>query len=249
MDKNEKLAGLAFLLLLGGLGLASLFIVLFAELAEEVMDQEVSLFDDFIINGIQASSSTTMDTIMFVFTEMGSVWFLTLSSIIILLVLGVKMKDKWGVLFFIIAVGGGSLLTLLLKNLYLRERPSINEEIDAIGYSFPSGHSMGSLIFYGFVMYLVIRTRQRPWIQWTAVTVLSLLIITIGTSRIYLGAHFPSDVLAGYIAGLIWLMLNLTALEWIQWHSKSPVPPVHALRQLLGPLYKTIRTKIPFFSK
>ncbi|AIY04632.1 phosphoesterase PA-phosphatase related protein [Planococcus sp. PAMC 21323] len=249
MEKNEKLAGLAFLLLLGGLGLASLFIVLFAELAEEVMEKEVEFFDDFVINFVQASSSSTMDTIMFFLTEMGSVWFLTLSSIIVLLVLGVKMKDKWGVLFFIIAIGGGSLLTLLLKHLYLRDRPSINEAIDAVGYSFPSGHSMGSLIFYGFVIYLVIRTRQRPWIQMTAVSVLSLLIIAIGTSRIYLGAHFPSDVLAGYIAGLIWLMLSLIALEWIQWHSKSPVPPVQALRHLLGPLYKSVLTKIPFFSK
>lgn len=248
MKKNEKMAGLAFLLLLGGLGVAALFIVLFAELAEEVMEKEFGLFDRTIIAVMEAGASETMDNVMFIFTEMGSAWFLTLSSIIVLVVLGFKMRDKWGMLFFVIAVGGGSLLTLLLKHLYVRERPSINAEIDALGYSFPSGHSMGSLIFYGFVMYLVIRTRQRPWIQWTTVTVLSGLILVIGASRIYLGAHFPSDVMAGYIAGTIWLLLSLIALEWIQWHSKSPVPPVHALRKLLGPLYKTVRTKLPFFS-
>src|SRR5690606_6000402 len=125
-------------------------------------------------------------------------WFLTVLSLIVLAILGVKMKDKWGVLFFIIAVGGGSLLTLLLKNVYDRQRPSVNAEIDAVGYSFPSGHSMGSLIFYGFVIYLVIRTHQRPWIQWLSVTLLGMLVLLIGASRIYLGAHFPSDVLAGY---------------------------------------------------
>lgn len=157
------------------------------------------------------------------------------------------MKDKWGMLFFAIAVGGGSLLTLLLKNVYDRQRPSINAEIDAVGYSFPSGHSMGSLIFYGFVIYLVVRTHQRRWIQWLTVTLLGMLVLLIGSSRIYLGAHFPSDVLAGYAAGLIWLILSLIALEWIQWHSRSPVPPVQALRKLLGPLYRTVRTKIPFF--
>ncbi len=249
MKKNEKLAGLAFLLLLGGLGLAALFIVLFAELAEEVMEKEVKQFDDAIIHMIQSASSNAMDTFMFVMTELGSVWFLTAASLLIVLIIGIKMKDKWGVVFFVLAVGGGSLLTILLKNLYLRDRPSINDAIDATGYSFPSGHSMGSLIFYGFVIYLVVRTRQRRWIQWLTVTLLSLLIVIIGISRIYLSAHFPSDVLAGYIAGLIWLMLNLIALEWIQWHSKSPVPPVLALRHLLEPLYKAILTKLPFFTK
>lgn len=249
MEKNEKIAGLAFLLLLGGLGVAALFIVLFAELAEEVMEKEFGLFDRFIISLLEAGAGETMATAMFIFTEMGSAWFLTGLSIIVLAVLGFKMKDKWGILFFVIAVGGGSLLTLLLKNLYLRERPSINAEIDAIGYSFPSGHSMGSLIFYGFVIYLVIRTHQKAWVQGMTFTVLSILIFLIGSSRIYLGAHFPSDVLAGYIAGTIWLILSLIALEWIQWHSRSPVPPVHALRKLLGPLYRTVRTRIPFFNK
>ncbi len=249
MEKNEKMAGLAFLLLFGGLGLAALFITLFAELAEEVIEKEVAQFDNFIINGMEARASGTLDNVMFVFTEMGSVWFLTVLSLVVLVVLGFKMKDKWGMLFFIIAVGGGSLLTVLLKNLYVRERPSINPDIDAIGYSFPSGHSMGSLIFYGFVIYLVIRTPHRPWIKWMTVAILSVLIIMIGSSRIYLGAHFPSDVLGGYMAGLIWLILSLVALEWIQWHGRSSVPPVYALRKLLGPLYRTVRTKIPFFNK
>lgn len=247
MEKNDKIAGLAFLLLLGGLGIAALFIVLFTELAEEVMEKEFGLFDSFIITLMEAGAGRTMDNVMFIFTEMGSVWFLTILSVVILAVLGFKMKDKWGMLFFVIAVGGGALLTLLLKHLYVRERPSINAEIDAIGYSFPSGHSMGSLIFYGFVIYLVIRTQQRAWIQGLTFVVLSILIFLIGSSRIYLGAHFPSDVLAGYIAGLIWLILSLIALEWIQWHSRSPVPPVHALRKLLGPLYRTVRAKLPFF--
>ncbi|EIM06963.1 phosphoesterase PA-phosphatase-like protein [Planococcus antarcticus DSM 14505] len=248
MKKSDKMAGLAFLLLIGGLGIAALFIVLFAELAEEVMEKEFGLFDRAIIGLMEAGSGSTMDNVMFIFTEMGSVWFLTVLSIIVLAVLGFKMKDKWGMLFFIIAVGGGSLLTVLLKNLYVRERPSINPDIDAIGYSFPSGHSMGSLIFYGFLIYLIIRMRQRSWIRWLLVAILTMLIVMIGSSRIYLGAHFPSDVLGGYIAGLIWLILSLIALEWIQWHSRSPVPPVHALRKLLGPLYRTVRAKLPFFT-
>ncbi|MGM0898995.1 MAG: phosphatase PAP2 family protein [Bacillota bacterium] len=243
MDRETKLSGFAFILLLVGLGLAAIFIALFAELAEEMLEQELVVFDAVIIQLLEAIGSGGMDTAMFIITELGSVWFLVLMSIGVLWILGVRMRDRWGVLFFIIAVGGGSLLTLLLKHLYNRERPSINETIDAVGYSFPSGHSMGSLIFYGFLIYLVIRTRQKPWLQWISVYGLGILIILIGISRIYLSAHYPSDVLAGYIAGTIWLVLNLVALEWIQWQQRSPVPPVEALRKVLAPVYRAVINK------
>ena len=248
MENEKKMAGIAFFLLLAGLVAAGLFIALFAELADEVMDKEFALFDVLVIGLLENAASGPLDTIMFVFTEMGSVWFLTTMSVIVVAVLALKMKDKWGVLFFVIAVGGGALLTTLLKNIFDRERPAVKAEIDAVGYSFPSGHSMGSLIFYGFVIFLVIRTRQKPWIQGVSVIILATLIVLIGISRIYLGAHFPSDVLAGYIAGTIWLVLSVIALEWIQWHSRSPVPPVHALRDLLVPLYKALKKKLPFFT-
>lgn len=243
MDRETKLSGFAFIVLLIGLGLAASFIVLFAELAEEMLEQELGVFDAVIIALLETLSSSTMDWVMFVITELGSVWFIGLFSIAVLWILSVRMRDKWGVLFYFVAVGGGSLLTILLKNLFSRERPGINEAIDAVGYSFPSGHSMGSLIFYGFLIYLVVRTKQKPWIQWVSVFGLGLLIILIGISRIYLGAHYPSDVAAGYIAGTIWLVLSLVALEWIQWQQRSPVPPVQALRKVLAPFYRAVLNK------
>lgn len=244
MDRETKLSGFAFIVLLAGLGLATLFIVLFAELADEMLDQELAVFDAVTIRLIEAIGSGWMDTAMFIITELGSVWFLVMLSIGVLWILGVKMRDKWGVLFYLVAVGGGSLLTVLLKHFFSRERPSINETIDAVGYSFPSGHSMGSLIFYGFLIYLVIRTGQKPWVRWATVIGLSVLIVLIGVSRIYLGAHFPSDVIAGYIAGTIWLVLSLVALEWIQWQQRSPVPPVAALRKVLAPVYRALIDKL-----
>lgn len=243
MDRETKLSGFAFIVLLIGLGLAAAFIVLFAELADEMLEQELGVFDAVIIALLETISSSTMDWIMFIFTELGSVWGIGFLSIIVLWILSFRMRDKWGVLFFFVAVGGGALLTLLLKHLFNRDRPSINEAIDAVGYSFPSGHAMGSLIFYGFVIYLVIRTKQKPWIQWLSVFGLSLLIVLIGVSRIYLGAHFPSDIAAGYIAGTIWLVLSLVALEWIQWQQRSPVPPVQALRKVLAPVYRAVLNK------
>ncbi|MFC4714349.1 phosphatase PAP2 family protein [Planococcus dechangensis] len=243
MDRETKISGLAFIVLLIGLGLAASFIVLFAELADEMLEQELGVFDAVIIALLETVGSNAMDLVMFIFTELGSVWVIGFLSIIVLWILSFRMRDKWGVLFFFVAVGGGALLTFLLKHLFNRDRPSINEAIDAVGYSFPSGHAMGSLVFYGFVIYLVIRTKQKPWIQWLSVFCLSLLIMLIGISRIYLGAHFPSDIAAGYIAGAIWLVLSLVALEWIQWQQRSPVPPVQALRKVLAPVYHAVLKK------
>ena len=233
MVKENTKIGIALLLLLSGLSIAGLFIVLFAELAEVVMEQEFGIFDNTIITLLLANQSGTMDFIMIFITELGSVWFLGTLSIIVILALWFKSKDKWSVLLFITAVGGGGLLTVLLKHFYSRERPSINEEIDAVGFSFPSGHSMGSLIFYGFVMFLIIRGSQKEWIKWAVSISLSALVVLIGISRIYLGAHYPSDVAAGYIAGTIWLLLCLIALEWINWQSGSNVRPVEGLRNIL----------------
>lgn len=158
-----------------------------------------------------------------------------------ILLLWFKAKDKWGTLFFVIAIGGNGALTWLLKQIYHRGRPSINQAIDAIGFSFPSGHSMGSVVFYGFLIYLIVRSDHRRVFKTVSSIILVIFIVLIGTSRIYLGAHFPSDVIAGFLAGTIWLILCLSALEWIQWQSNSQVNPVHALQELLISSYKSLK--------
>ena len=244
MEEENKKAGFPVLILLVGLGIVSLFIWLFAELAEELLENELKSFDNSVLSFFEAIETSALDTFYIIITEMGSVWFLTTLSVILIGLLWIKTKDKWGILFFVIAVGGSGLLTWLLKQFYGRGRPSINEEIDAIGFSFPSGHSMGSLVFYGFIAYFIVRSSQKKVVKILSLVVLGILIILIGTSRIYLGAHFPSDVLAGFIAGTIWLILCLLALEWVQWQSNSHVRPVHAVRKFLASSYRAGKKKI-----
>lgn len=244
MGEENKKAGLPVLLLLIGLGLASLLIWLFAELAEELLENELTNFDNNIISFFKAIETSGLDAFYIIITEMGSVWFLTTLSVVLIALLWVKAKDKWGVLFFIIAIGGSGLLTWVLKQFYGRGRPSINEEIDAIGFSFPSGHSMGALVFYGFIAYFIARSSQKKSVKVLSSIVLGILILLIGTSRIYLGAHFPSDVMAGFVAGSIWLILCLLSLEWVQWQSNSHVRPVRALRKFLASTYRAGRQKI-----
>lgn len=225
---------LPILLVAIGLGTSITFLYLFAELAEEMLESEIQRFDDGIIQFFHRIETDFIDITMFLFTEAGSVWFLTMFSLCIISFLWVRKKDKWSIVFFIIGIGGGGILTKLLKYYYGRERPSIDETIDAIGYSFPSGHAMGSLIFYGFLSYLLFRSSLGKRIKWTALAICGVLIMFIGISRIYLGAHYPSDVIAGYLAGSIWLILCVLALEYVKWRNASQRKPIKAFKEFIG---------------
>lgn len=234
LNKEElKQAGLPFLLMIAGAGVSVLFIIIFSELAEEMLENEINAIDGAVIQRINLIENGTLDQITIFVTELGSVWFLSLCTLAAVIALWVKAKDKLGILFLLIAIGGGGALTKLLKHLYGRGRPSINPEIDAIGYSFPSGHSMGSLIFYGFIAYLIVRSARKPITKWIAIFVAGFLVVWIGFTRIYLGAHFPSDVLAGHLAGAIWLTITILVLEWIKWQSANFIKVTRVFKQMI----------------
>jgi undecaprenyl-diphosphatase len=115
-------------------------------------------------------------------------------------------NHRWSVYLLLVGVLGGQVLSSLLKNAFDRDRPSVIEWVgQASSPSFPSGHAMGAFIAYGAVAYMVTRlqptaaTRRFTWL------VAALLIGGIGISRMYLGVHYPSDVIAGFIGGLAWL--------------------------------------------
>ncbi len=241
MEAETKRAGFLALFLIVGLRVALLLIWLFSTLAGQVLEDKLESFDNRIIGFFDALATSSLDVMYTLITEIGSVWFLSSSSIIVVLLLWFKAKDKWAALFFIIAIGGNGALTWVLKQIYERGRPSINEAIDAIGFSFPSGHSMGSFVFYGFLIYLVIKSTHKTFIKAGVSIVLSLLVLLIGTSRIYLGAHFPSDIVAGYLAGTIWLTLCLLILEWVQWQSRNKLHLVHALQKIFFVHYGALR--------
>ncbi|MEQ6378206.1 phosphatase PAP2 family protein [Bacillaceae bacterium S4-13-56] len=231
MDEQQaKKVKFPVLIVLAGLIVISLFTYIFIEIGEELLGSEIKAFDSTIIDFLKTIETDLLDQMMILVTELGSVWFLTAMCILVILLLWFRANDWWGIGAFIVANGGGALLTQVLKEYYNRGRPSINPEIDAIGYSFPSGHSMGSLIFYGFTIYLVLRSNRSKTLKTLYITIAGLLIFFIGFSRIYLGAHFPSDVLAGYLAGTAWMMLCILALEWIEWQNHYHIRPFHAMR-------------------
>lgn len=94
----------------------------------------------------------------------------------------------------------------MLKLVFRRPRPDVLRLVEQSGYSFPSGHAMNSMIFYGLAAYLLVR-RGRHWSRYLVAGFVAVLVLLIGLSRIYLGVHYASDVLAGFLIGAGWLII------------------------------------------
>jgi membrane-associated phospholipid phosphatase len=196
-----------------GLFYSSACLYIFISLSSDLMEKKPFLFDQKVIDAVRLYASPAMDRFMLFITEMGSTFMLGLLLVISMIGLFVKRKNLWGMIFYFITIAGGGLLNLLLKSFFERERPNVNRIIEADGFSFPSGHSMGSMTYYGFLVYLVIRSKHKPLSKLVWGVLFGLVILLIGISRIYLGVHYPSDVLAGYMAGGVWLVLCISLLE------------------------------------
>jgi len=110
---------------------------------------------------------------------------------------------------------------LLLKQLFQRKRPLSPLLKAAKGLSFPSGHAIMAVTFYGLLIYILQHTITTEWLKWFLIIVVFVLIVLIGFSRIYLRVHYASDVAAGFIIGLLWLLLSLAVLKWLEGYVTS----------------------------
>ncbi|MGG1573129.1 phosphatase PAP2 family protein [Fictibacillus sp. NRS-1165] len=207
-------------LLLIGFILAATAIYIFASLSEELIEKEPFTFDPVIIHAVRSFSSPGLDRVMLFFTEIGSTLALGILVVAGMLWLGFKRQNLWGMVFFLLTVGGGGILNLLLKNAFQRKRPNADPLVEALGFSFPSGHAMGSMVYYGFLGYLVVRSKRKSLRKAFWTLLFAVAIIGIGISRIYLGVHYPSDIIAGYSAGMVWLLLCIAALEAVYFYKR-----------------------------
>ena len=127
---------------------------------------------------------------------------LVLTVLAIILIKGLKNK-----LFLLTGIVGTAGLNVVLKHIIQRERPNINRLIPEKGYSFPSGHSMMSMAFYGMLIFLIFKYVKNTALKWTLIVILTILLSTIGITRIYLGVHYPSDVIGGFLVSLTYLFI------------------------------------------
>lgn len=196
--------------------------LLFAKLASELLENELKWFDDAVIGLVHRLDSPLTTAIMKGFTTLGSATVMTGLALVAAILLWQIKRHFWDATMVLIALLGSYGLNELLKWIFRRDRPNIARLVEATGYSFPSGHAMVSITVFGFLAYLVwINIRKRP-LRYSLTAALVLVVVVIGVSRIYLGVHYPSDVLGGFIAGGFWLIGCILGLEAIRYYKAEP---------------------------
>ena len=189
-----------------------LFICLvgFLAIAENVFHKEIMMKD--IIGYKLVSTFLISDfatPIAKFITNFGGAIFLIIATIILFILIKNK-KIGFSIISNLVIV---TILNQLLKNILQRPRPNEFRIIEETGYSFPSGHSMVSMAFYGYLIYLIYRYVKNKYLKWTLIVLLIILICTIGISRIYLGVHYTSDVLGGFLISISYLVIYISAVN------------------------------------
>jgi len=191
-----------------------LFICLvgFLALTEDVFNKEIMQGD--IIGYKMISTFLISDFVTPIakfITNFGGAIFLSIATIALLVL--IKNK-KIGLSIFsnIVII---TILNQLLKRILRRPRPTEFRIVEETGYSFPSGYSMVSMAFYGYLIYLIYRYIKNKYIKWSLIVLLSILICLIGISRIYLGVHYTSDVLGGFLLSISYLVVYISLIKKI----------------------------------
>jgi undecaprenyl-diphosphatase len=191
-------------LLLGALLLAVTALFVFGWLAEEMLEGDTQQFDAFARTAVHQFATPSLTRLMQVFSFLGSVAVVTAMSLVALCVSLYSRHTRTAALLAITMLGVAA-LDVALKDAFHRPRPVAFFGASPSSYSFPSGHALGSLCFYGILAAILAgraRGRGAKFCIWVATVV---LVGMIGLSRIYLGVHYPSDVIAGYCAATVWV--------------------------------------------
>lgn len=181
----------------------------FGVIAFLVQDARMAGFDLPVIRFVQGMEFSVLTAVMKCFALIGAGWPAAAISLLAALLLFKFMRCRTELILFFWVVVGSSLLNLGLKELFQRARPSIYRMMEIGGYSFPSGHAMSAFSLYGMIVLLVWHRLSAP-LQRAALLIFGLWMIgMIGICRIYLGVHYPSDVLGGFLASAFWMACSV----------------------------------------
>lgn len=178
-----------------------------------------------VFTRLQPFTNETNNRLMKAFTFLGTHRFLVPANLFLIAYFLFIRKHTWfGIRVAAVALSS-LLLMIVFKKIFHRQRPSRPLLQPARGLSFPSGHAMMSVSFYGLLMYIAAHTIKQPVLKWCFILVLAWLVRTIGLSRVYLRVHYASDVLAGYITGILWLVVSLDVLNRLEAFNKEKSHP------------------------
>lgn len=195
---------------------ATAAVSVFAGMASAVSAGLTQSFDEAVLRWFEQHRTPLMNKVMLEITTLGTGIVLIMIVLVASLFLW-QTQHKWSVYVLLIGSAGADLMNALLKGFYDRPRPSVVEWADHVASpSFPSGHAMASFVTYGSVAYLLGRLEPEAKSKKTTWVLAAIIVLAIGISRMYLGVHYPSDVIAGFIAGLAWLAFVASAVTGVQ---------------------------------
>lgn len=177
--------------------------------------------DLMIFDKIKPGVTTVNNKIMLFITFLGKHQFLIPANLILIFYFILVTRQNWFSIRVITISISSLVLMLLLKQLFQRKRPLSPLLKAARGLSFPSGHAIMAVTFYGLLIYILQHTIDINWLKSVSTILLIMLIFLIGFSRVYLRVHYASDVLGGFIIGSLWLLISLAMIKWLEGYVHS----------------------------
>ncbi|WP_036484641.1 phosphatase PAP2 family protein [Myxosarcina sp. GI1] len=208
---HPKISSLITTIGIVGLVISLSILFILTELAHEVLEKDAFDFDESILLSIHSVANPYLDRVMLTVTHLAN-------PTAVLVVFGVSslllLWQRYYIELVMLAIAsfGAYILNTELKLLFVKVRPQLwTQLITETSFSFPSGHALGSIVLYGFIAYLL----AKEYSKFAALiyTVATTLIAAIGLSRLYLGVHWPTDIIAGYGVGFLWLISCITMLK------------------------------------
>ena len=204
---TQSSLSLSFVVLLGCLCLLALF----GWLSQEILEKEVFSFDTTILLWLHRHSNAAIDNVMLNITNLGNPNFV-IPLVAVTFSILIWYKRYWAAQILFLTCLGGVILNQGLKLVFVRPRPQLWPHlIVEHSYSYPSGHALGSAVLYGFLAVLL--AREYPRYRVGIYSIAILLVAAIGLSRLFLGVHYPTDIIAGYAVGIPWLSACIKLLQ------------------------------------
>jgi membrane protein DedA with SNARE-associated domain/membrane-associated phospholipid phosphatase len=197
-----------------GLIVSAIFVWIFGGITEDILTGDpLVAVDRWVISHVLYFRTPFVTDFMRSVTFFGSGLTITIASMVVIGFLVLRKRFDY-LIRYVVTIAGGSMLITLLKALIHRPRPLPESMLtQARGWSFPSGHVMMSVIFYGVLAYFIILALRSWRLQVFTGMLVAFLVFLVGLSSIYLQSHYLSDVIAGYVGGLFWLSVCITGLE------------------------------------
>lgn len=200
-----------------------LFLVIVVIVAEDIDGRGLfAAFDEVLLERIVDARTDLLSLVMRGITAFGHWMIVSLFVGIAALELAARRKTIQFTAL-LLSVGGASLVAFGLKQFFVRPRPELLPIVSETTFSFPSGHSALSLALYGILIYFLLRCACERWMKFAGVAVGIAVILAVGFSRIYLGVHWPSDVLGGYLLTAGWLVVVIVQAERMERRRRTAV--------------------------